>query len=275
VDTFGPFALAQAYDAAWLPLLGDVARALLAAGALSVRAVVRGDAGAAVGDEHWAGEDVAEEFTAHEGPLAFQIRARDPSLSVGIFPDARVARERIRGLARGANVLNLFAYAGGFTVAAMSGGAALVDQVDVSARVASWAARNVAVNGISPRTCRFIVEDAGAFTARAAKANRRYRLVVMDPPTFGRSAKGWHATSQMTDLVSHALGAVEPGGRLMLSTNTRGQDAWALWAQVEEAASSVGCRVTLEDVVGTGADFPISPRHPHLQRFKMLQVRVD
>ena len=44
-----------------------------------------------------------------------------------------------------AGVLNLFAYAGGFTVAALHGGASRVDQVDVSARVATWAARNVAV----------------------------------------------------------------------------------------------------------------------------------
>jgi len=275
VDRFGGLAVVQAYLDAWQPRLEQVGLALLACpGINTVRAVVRGEGGLAAGRDVWVGAPVSSEIAAQEGRAAFLIRPDDGSLNVGLFPDARLARERVMALSGGESVLNLFAYTGGFTVAALLGGAAAVDQVDVSAKVASWAARNVAVNGVSPRQCRFVVEDAVVFTAKAARQQRVYGLVVMDPPTFARNEAGWTTTRGLVDLVANALRVTRPGGRLLFSTNTRHQDAWDLWAQVEDASRTASRPVVLEDVIHAGPDFPRARNQTALDRFKMLQVRV-
>ncbi|MBI5493419.1 MAG: class I SAM-dependent methyltransferase [Deltaproteobacteria bacterium] len=275
VDRFGPLAVVQAYDSAWRPHLDAVARALVDDEIRAVRAVVRGRAGRADGDELWVGEDLPEELGADEPPLTFRVRPRDESLSVGLFPDARLARRAVAALARGRRVLNLFAYTGGFTVAALWGGAVHVDQVDLGARVAPWAARNVTVNGLSPRACRFVVEDAVAFTARAARSTRRYGMVVLDPPTFARAGGGWHHTADLHALLVDALTACDADAHLMFSTNTVGQDPADLWSQVQAAAREAARAVVLEQVIRAGADFPVSPGGDNLARFKMLQVRVS
>jgi len=275
VDVAGPVALVQGYSEAWRPRLQHASELLRLAGFDNVRALIRGQQGLPVGDEIRLGPPIPEELTATEDAMAFQMRCADKSLSVGLFPDARVARARLRAMARGQGVLNLFAYAGGFTVAALVGGAAQVDQVDVAQKVASWSARNVAVNGLSPSHCRFVVDDALEFTARAARQGRRYGLVVLDPPTFGRSQKGWHTTGGMADMLADALAVTSDGGRLFFSVNTRTLDVDALWQDVTTAAERVRVQPFLEEVILAGPDFPIHPAHPQLQRFKMVVVRVE
>ncbi|MEW5853888.1 MAG: class I SAM-dependent methyltransferase [Myxococcota bacterium] len=284
VDAYGPVAMAQAYEETWRARLPDVAEALMRLGFRSVRAVVRGTSGAPTGSELRVGEPLPEELTAHEQGLGFQIRPADSSISVGLFPDARAVRARVSLLSRGKDVLNLFAYAGGYTVAALAGGAVHVDQVDAAPKTAPWSARNVALNGFSPRDCRFIVDDALAFTAKVVRQGRRYGVVVADIPTFGRSSKGRHslapasgkgATRGLVDAVVVSLQATDSGGRLVLGVNARSVDATAAWGSVVTAAEEADVTPVLEEIMGPGPDFPHAPEHPELRHLKVLQVRVE
>jgi 23S rRNA (cytosine1962-C5)-methyltransferase len=86
-------------------------------------------------------------------------------------------------------VLNLFAYTGGSTLAAAQGGAA-VCHVDAAKGVVDWARENAALNGLAERPIRWIVDDVGEFLAREKRRGRRYDGVILDPPTFGRGARG-------------------------------------------------------------------------------------
>lgn len=116
---------------------------------------------------------------------------------LGIFPEQRETWRRIRELCaayakahgRPARALNLFAYSGGSTLAAARGGAE-VCHVDASKGMVDWARQNAALNGLEERPIRWIVDDVTKFLERELRRERRYDLIILDPPSYGRGAKG-------------------------------------------------------------------------------------
>jgi 23S rRNA (cytosine1962-C5)-methyltransferase len=105
---------------------------------------------------------------------------------LGVFPEhARLWKNLEVG--RGMKVLNLFAYSGGASIAAALKGAE-VTHVDSAKGMVDWAAENARLNGVG--TIRWVVEDAVKFLKREVKRGNRYDGVILDPPTFGRGAKG-------------------------------------------------------------------------------------
>ena len=111
---------------------------------------------------------------------------------LGIFPEQRAQWTWIRNQAAarpGLTLLNLFAYSGGSTLAAALGGAEAC-HLDASRGMVEWARANAALNGLSDRPIRWIVDDAHKFMRRELRRGRRYDAIVLDPPTFGRGAGG-------------------------------------------------------------------------------------
>ena len=116
---------------------------------------------------------------------------------LGIFPEQRDNWRwlwKTLGGAAGvrqpaAQVLNLFAYSGGATLAAARAGAS-VCHLDASAGMVQWARDNAALNDLQAAPIRWIVDDAHKFLAREIKRGRRYDAIVLDPPSFGRGAQG-------------------------------------------------------------------------------------
>ncbi len=89
----------------------------------------------------------------------------------------------------GHEVLNLFAYTGGSSIAAARGGAA-VTHCDASKGVVQWASDNATLNGLADAPIRWIIDDALKFLRRESRRERRYHGVILDPPSFGRGPKG-------------------------------------------------------------------------------------
>ncbi len=85
--------------------------------------------------------------------------------------------------------MNLFSYAGGFSVAAALGGAAHVTSVDIAAAAHATAERSFSRNGLDPRDHAFVAADAFVFLERAAERGDRFDLVVSDPPSFAPSER--------------------------------------------------------------------------------------
>lgn len=92
-----------------------------------------------------------------------------------------------RGIAP--KVLNLFAYSGGSTLAASLGGAE-VCHVDAAKGMIDWARDNAQINKLDKAPIRWIVDDALKFLAREARRGVKYDAIILDPPTFGRGARG-------------------------------------------------------------------------------------
>ncbi len=144
----------------------------------------------------WNGRgNLPKEWNAKIADIVFRLSGTDFG-HLGIFPEQRAQwrwiREtvrRARGTGRGVSVLNLFAYSGGSTMASALGGAE-VCHLDASKGMVEWARANAALNGLTDRPIRWIVDDAHAFMRREIRRGRRYDAIIFDPPTFGRGAKG-------------------------------------------------------------------------------------
>ena len=111
---------------------------------------------------------------------------------LGIFPEQRAQwhwiRERVSTRTQ-CNVLNLFAYSGGSTIAAALAGAS-VCHLDASKGMVDWAHENARINGLADHPIRWIPEDAHKFLCREQRRGHRYDGIVLDPPTFGRGKDG-------------------------------------------------------------------------------------
>jgi 23S rRNA (cytosine1962-C5)-methyltransferase len=107
----------------------------------------------------------------------------------GAFLDQRDNRALVRGLARGRRVLNLFSYAGGFSIAAALGGAAKVTSVDIASAAHASAQRTFRANGVDPVAHDFVSADVFAFLDQAKARGEQYDLVISDPPSFAPSER--------------------------------------------------------------------------------------
>jgi 23S rRNA (cytosine1962-C5)-methyltransferase len=137
---------------------------------------------------NWEGAIPSQWQVEHEGVL-FHLSATDFG-HLGVFPEhAVVWKEAASLLPEGGSVLNLFAYSGGATLALAKAGAE-VCHVDASKGMVDWARKNARLNGLEDAPIRWIVDDALKFLAREVRRGRRYEGVLLDPPSFGRGAKG-------------------------------------------------------------------------------------
>lgn len=109
---------------------------------------------------------------------------------LGVFPEHSSLWDWMRPqIGKGDQVLNLFAYSGGATLAAAQTGAD-VCHLDASKGMVDWARENSALNKLQAAPIRWIVDDAIKFLQREEKRGRRYEGIILDPPTFGRGGKG-------------------------------------------------------------------------------------
>ncbi|MBQ5329876.1 MAG: class I SAM-dependent methyltransferase [Oscillospiraceae bacterium] len=147
--------------------------------------------------------------------LCFNIRPTGFK-HTGLFPEQAVNWERMaelikerRAQGKTVNVLNLFAYTGGATLACAAAGAS-VTHVDASKGMVAWARENAALSGLSDRPVRWIVDDCEKFVAREIRRGRKYDAVIMDPPSYGRGPSGevWTLENCIHDLVSLTAGVL-------------------------------------------------------------------
>ena len=212
------------------------------------------------------GESAPESFVIHELGLPYLVKLGD-GLSTGIFLDQRENRRRVRELAGGARVLNLFAYTGAFTVAAVAGGASASMTVDVSAGVIAWARQNLEGVGADPTKHIALEADALPWLKSAATKDERFDLVLLDPPSFATTKKSrFSAEDDYRSTAAAALRVLAPGGRLLACTNHRGIPKVKFRRFLHEAARDAGRAVVQLKDLPDPSDFPAEPgSEPHLK----------
>lgn len=182
---------------------------------------IRGNRGREPNREEQIGRgDVPSRWTAREADLKFEFRL-DSGLSTGLFLDQRKNRQWVRAHSRGLSVLNLFAYTGGFSVAAALGGASKVVSVDVSKTFMEWTKRNFELNSLATETHEFRAMDARSYLTWAKKKGLTFDLVICDPPSFGRSPESgvFRIENDLEDLLSSLAAVRAPAGTVLFSTN--------------------------------------------------------
>lgn len=148
-------------------------------------------------------------------PESWTVTWRDLSFKIlplgfkhtGLFPEQAVNWAEvialIKGCGRPINVLNLFAYTGGATVACLSAGAK-VCHVDAAKGMVERAKENVNLNRLGGENVRYIVDDCAKFIEREIRRGKRYDAVIMDPPSYGRGPSGemWKLEDCLYDLIA-------------------------------------------------------------------------
>lgn len=212
------------------------------------------------------GAPAPDVFTVHELGLPFRVRLGD-GLSTGVFLDQRENRRRVRQLASGARVCNLFAYTGAFTVAAVAGGARSSVTVDVSAGAMAWARENLDAAGADPAQHRLVEADALVWLERLAPREEPFDLVLLDPPSFATTKKSrFSAEGDYRKVAALTFRVLAPGGRLLACTNHRGILRAKFRRFLHEAARDAGRDVVQMKDLPDPDDFPPEPgREPHLK----------
>lgn len=205
----------------------------------------------------WIGQPVPPEQNIQEYGLRFIIRPYQ-GFSVGLFLEHRDNRRRIRELAAGRRVLNTFCYTGAFSVTAVAGGAAAVTSVDLSKPYLAWCRDNFALNNLETDGHWFFCSDIFEFFQRARRQNRRYDLIILDPPSFGRLRRPnrvFVLAEQLDNLVSEAVERLDPGGIVLLGVNHRQISR----PRIEEALAATGRRCTILERPALPPDFAGDP----------------
>lgn len=124
----------------------------------------------------------------------------------GLFPEQAVnwsmMIDLIKKANRPINVLNLFAYTGGATVACASAGAS-VTHVDSAKNMVERCKQNAKLSGLENAPIRYIVDDCFKFVEREIRRGKKYDAIIMDPPSYGRGANGevWKLEYNIADFV--------------------------------------------------------------------------
>ena len=134
-------------------------------------------------------------------------------------------------------VLNLFAYTGAASLIAARAGAE-VTHVDASKRAIAWAKQNQAVSKLGEAPIRWILEDARKFVAREVRRGKRYHVILVDPPKFGRGPEGqvWDVFAHLGPLLRDCALLLAAGrSALVLTTYAIRASALAIDALVRES----------------------------------------
>ena len=157
------------------------------------------------GGGEWEFIHLPEQWQIRYGTLTFNLKPFSFK-HTGLFPEQAANwdwfSELILGAGRPVKVLNLFAYTGGATLAALRAGAS-VTHVDASKGMVQWAKENAAASGLSEKPVRWIVDDCQKFVEREIRRGNHYDAVIMDPPSYGRGPKGeiWKIENALHPLV--------------------------------------------------------------------------
>lgn len=166
--------------------------------------------------------EVGDRMVVRESGARYLVEL-DGRLDVGLFLDHRPSRAWIRSAAEGCSVLNLFAYTGSFSVAALAGGARHVTSVDLSRTYLDWAQANLRENQLPLERHEPARKEAFEFLDGARRGGRRWHLIVVDPPSFsttgGPEDRGLDIRRDHPALLEACLDVLAPGGTVLFSTN--------------------------------------------------------
>jgi 23S rRNA (cytosine1962-C5)-methyltransferase len=252
----------------WRPRLADVLAGLVRGGARIEHAWLRGERRRTTGTSS-AGEailgDPAAEQTIHEDEARFTVDIR-AGQKTGFFLDQRDNRRAIRRHAAGQTVLNLFSYTGGFSLHAALGGATRVTSVDIAPPAIANLQRNVALSGLPAAAHEAVATDAFDFLARAARDQRRWDLVIVDPPSFAPSERARPAAlAAYRKLAAAGLAVTAPHGRFALASCSSHVTEADLLDQLATLAP-----LHLRAVAGAASDHPVLPAFPEGRYLKFL-----
>ncbi len=279
VDRYGDTLVAQFTSAGvehWKDVIAD---ALLAATGLS-KLYERSDASS----RSLEGLPEATGWLRGQGEVELLLQEHDWQLAVniadghktGFYLDQRDSRKTFADYARRLNfqrVLNCYCYTGGFTVAALTGGAAHVTSIDSSGPALEKAAANVALNGFEANRATFMDADVNASLRKFIEQGQMFDAIVLDPPKFAPTvAHAERAARAYKDINRLAFKLLEPGGVLFTYSCSGGISADLFHKIVASAGCDAGVDGFIHERMGGAPDHPMTINFPEGEYLKGLVV---
>ena len=194
----------------------------------------------------------------------------------GFFVDQRENRALVQQLARGHRLLNCFGYTGGFSLAALKGGADYVETVDISRKAIDLSNRNVALNFGPDAPHRGTVADVLSFLQPQTSDLKQFDFIILDPPAFAKNhrslqqgLKGYRSINQ------RAMEVLPAGGLLMTFSCSQAVSRDDFQTMVFTAAMNAHRRVRIVRQLPHAIDHPVSIHHPEGEYLKGLLLQVE
>ncbi len=217
------------------------------------------------------GGDTGITITEHGWKLALDIAEGHKT---GFYLDQRDSRRKFADHARRLqfkDVLNCYCYTGGFTVAALAGGAAHVTSIDSSGPAIEKARANVALNGFDAGRTTMLDADVNASLRRFHKEGRVFDAIVLDPPKFAPTvAHAERAARAYKDINRIALSILAPGGVLFTYSCSGGVSADLFHKIVASAGIDAGVDAFITERLGGAPDHPMTVNFPEGEYLKGL-----
>ncbi|MBC7457961.1 MAG: class I SAM-dependent methyltransferase [Bdellovibrionaceae bacterium] len=171
----------------------------------------------------FSGVNAPTEWVAQENNPPYQAKYKlkqNSGFSPGLFLDQRENRSWVYQNSANKKVLNLFSYTSGFSVAAALGQASQVTTVDASPSFLEWSKENFKLNSLNPDLHEFFGQDTLLFLGGSLKRNRKWDLVICDPPSFGRTKTTvWKIEKDLPELASAMWKCLNVGGIIVFTCN--------------------------------------------------------
>ena len=215
--------------------------------------------------------DTAVVITEHGWQLSLDVAEGHKT---GFYLDQRDSRQKFSAYARRLqfqDVLNCYCYTGGFTVAALAGGAAHVTSIDSSGPAIERARANVALNGFDAGRTTMLDADVNAMLRQYAKDGRTFDAIVLDPPKFApTSHHAERAARAYKDINRLALSILAPGGVLFTYSCSGGISADLFHKIVASAGTDAGIDAFISERMGGAPDHPMTVAFPEGEYLKGL-----
>lgn len=217
--------------------------------------------------DQYASSELPSVWTSQENNISYEIRS-DSGQSFGLFLDQRLQRNWVLHNSREQEVLNLFSYTCGFSVAAALGGASQVTSVDTSKNVLNWGKRNFALNSLEPEKHKFLHRDSLDYLALCLKKEIKYDLIICDPPSFSRGENGiFKIENRLEDLLKMCLGSLKKNGVLLFSTNFENFYIDDIRKSILKVQAQLGIKFLNISCIPSACDFELEGQRSILKSF--------
>ncbi len=211
-----------------------------------------------------ASDGTPQNWIATENGIQYQLK-QNSGFSPGLFLDQCDNRFWVYQNSKNKTVLNLFSYTSGFSVAATAGEAEQVTSVDASTSFLEWSKENYKINGLNPELAEFFNQDSLLFLNGAKKRNRKWDLIICDPPSFGRTkTTTWKIEKDLPELALLLSECLSVKGQILFTCN---YEKWNVSELEQNFFKKVDRRkYKIQSLPTTGLDFDFPDAYQNLTK---------
>ncbi|MBN3818289.1 class I SAM-dependent rRNA methyltransferase [Paraburkholderia sp. Se-20369] len=221
-----------------------------------------------------AGDPPPATLIANENGVRYHVDVPNGH-KTGFYIDQRENRALVAQYARERDVLNCFCYTGGFSLAALKGGAKRVVSIDSSGDALALAQQNVTANGFDAQRATWLDADAFKTLRRLVDEGERFDLIVLDPPKFAPTRDSVdRAARAYKDINLSGFKLLRPGGLLFTYSCSGAIDMDLFQKIVAGAAADAKVDARILKRLGAGVDHPLLSAFPEGEYLKGLLLQI-